>query len=73
MCRVGRVSVQLLGGQGARACVILVLSECIWNAPAVLPTFDDTGSLGSHPRRVVYPPGSILGDASRFLAGIREA
>ena len=42
--------------QGARACVILVLRECILNAPTVslvLPTFDDTGSLGS-PRQVVY-------------------
>ena len=48
------------GGQGARARIVLVLHECIWNAPAVLivlPTFDNTGSLGPHPRRVVYPPG----------------
>ena len=32
----------------------------IWNAPVVslvLPTFNDTGSLGSPPRQVVYPPG----------------
>ena len=46
------------GGQGAHAHVILVLCECIWNAPAVslvLPAFDDTTSLGSH--QVVYPPG----------------
>ena len=37
--------------------VILVLRECIWNAPAVslvFPAFDDIGSLGSPPRRVVY-------------------
>ena len=36
---------QLLGGQGARARVILVLRECIWNAHTVslvLPSFDDT-------------------------------
>ena len=40
----------IVGGSGARARVILVLRECIWNAPAmslVLPAFDDTGSLGS--------------------------
>ena len=39
--------------------VILVLSERIWNAPEFslfLQAFDDTGSLGSHPRQVVYPP-----------------
>ena len=37
----------LFGGQGLRTLVILVLCECIWNAPAfslVLPVFDDTGS-----------------------------
>ena len=52
--------VQLLGGQGARARVILILLECVWNAPAVSlvhPAFDDIGSLGSPPRQVVYPPG----------------
>ena len=46
----------MLGGQGARALVILVLRECIWNVaavPLVLPTFDDTGSLAFPPRRVV--------------------
>ena len=54
----GGVWVQFLGGQGARAGVILVLRECIWNMPAVLRVlqgFDDTGSLGSPPRQVVYP------------------
>ena len=54
---VGGVWVQLLGGQGARTVVILVLRECIWNAPAfslVLPVFDNNGSLGSPPRQVVY-------------------
>ena len=45
------------GGQVARARVILVLWECIWNVPVVslvLPAFDDTTPLGS-PRQVVYP------------------
>ena len=48
----------MLWGQGARARVILVLRECIWNAPAVslvFPAFDDAGSLGYPPRQVVYP------------------
>ena len=57
---LGGVWVQLLGGQGARARVILVLRECIWNAPAVslvLPVFDDAGTLGSPQRQVIYPPG----------------
>ena len=56
--RVGGLWVQLLEGQGARAHVIVVLRECIWNASAVLlvlPAFDDTGSLGSPPRQMVYP------------------
>ena len=63
---VGGVWVRVLGGQGARTRVILVLRECVWNAPAVLvvlPAFDDTGSLGSPQRQVVYPPwlyGSTL-------------
>ena len=42
----------IVGGQGARARVILLLCECIWNAPSVslvLLAFDDTGSLGSPP------------------------
>ena len=55
----GGVWVQLLGGQGAYAHVILVLCECIWNAPVVLlvlPAFDDTGSLGSPPVQVVSSP-----------------
>ena len=49
----------MLGGQVACARVILVLCECIWNAPPVplvLPAFDDAGSLGSPPRPVVCPP-----------------
>ena len=62
----------------AHARVILVLHECIWNAPAVslvLSTFDDIGSLGSPPGQVVYPPGSLVlpwVTASHFLAGTRE-
>ena len=39
----------------------------------VLPTIDDTGSLGYPPHRVVYPTSvSILVTASRFLAGNSE-
>ena len=64
---------------GARARVILVLCECIWNAPAVslvLPTFDGTGSLDSPLRKVVYSPGSMVlawVTATSFLAGNMEA
>ena len=50
------VWVKLLGSQEVRARVVIVLRECIWNAPAVslfLPAFDDTGSLG-------YPPGRVV-------------
>ena len=57
---MGGVWAQLLGSQETCARFILVLRECIWNAPAVtliLPSFDDTGSLGSPARRVVYPRG----------------
>ena len=35
----------------------------------VFPTFNDIGSLGSLPRRVVYAPGSILGDCLLFPCG----
>ena len=45
---------------GARALVILVFRERIWNVSAVsliLPTFDDTGFLGSPSRRMVYLHG----------------
>ena len=64
---------------GASAHVILVLCESIWNAATVrlvLPAFDDTGSLGSPPRRVVYPPGSMVPPwmtASHFPAENKEA
>ena len=56
---MGGVWVQLLGDQGARTRVVLVLLECIWIAPLVslvLPAFDDTGPMGS-PHQVAYPPG----------------
>ena len=69
----------IVGGSRACALVILILRECIWNAPAVSlvhPPFDDTASLGSPPRQVGYPPGSLVSPwmtASHFLAGNREA
>ena len=49
---------------GARALVLFVLRECIWNALAVsliLPAFDDTVSLVSPPRQVVlwFHPGWV--------------
>ena len=68
---MGGVWVQLLEGQGARARVIFVLHECIWNTSVVslvLPTFDDTGSLVY---QLVYPPGEMVPPwvtASRYLA-----
>ena len=52
------------------ALVLFFFSECIWNAPAVslvLPAFDETGSHGSPPRRVVYHQSvSTLGDFLSF-------
>ena len=36
----------------------------------VLPALDDTGSLGSPPHQVDYPPVSTLVTASCFLGGI---
>ena len=69
----------MLGGQGVHARVILVLRQRIWNAHAVslvFQPFDDTGSLGSSPRSVVFPlcsMGPPWMSASRFLAGNREA
>ena len=56
---LGGVWVHLLEGRGACARIILVLRKCVWNAPLVslvLPAFDDAGSLGSPPRKVVYRP-----------------
>ena len=69
----GGVWVQLLGGQGIRSDVILVLCECFWNPLEVslfLPAFDDIDSLSSPPCWVFYLPGSMLGSVSRFLVGI---
>ena len=72
---VGGVWVQLLGCQGTCAGVILVLRGYIRNALAVslvLPTFDETGSLGSPMRQVVYPPSSMVSTwvtASPFFPG----
>ena len=63
-------------GQGARALVILVLNEGIWNAPAVslvFPVFKDTGSLFYPLRRVLsqwFPPWVT---ASHLIAGNWEA
>ena len=77
--RVGGVWVQMLEGQGAHDCVILVVRKYIWNAPTVslfLEALDDIGSLGSPPRQVVYTPGSVVPPwvtISRFLARNREA
>ena len=61
--RWGRLGSIVEGGQGTRARFIPVLRECIWNASTVsivLPSFDGIGSLGSPPRQVVYPPGSMV-------------
>ena len=59
--------------QEARTVVILVLRECIWNAPTVslfFPAFDDNDSPDYPPRRVIYRPSvSTLETASSFLAG----
>ena len=62
--------------RGAHARVILVLGECIWNEPAVslvFPAFDDSGTLGSPPRQVVYPLVALWVTASCFLTVNREA
>ena len=62
---------------GAHSHVILVLRECIWNAPAVslvFPAFDDTGSPDYPPRPIFYRPSvSTLVTASRFLVGCGRA
>ena len=58
--RLGESGFNRLGSQGLRARVILVLRQCILDEHAVLlvlPAFDDTGSLASPPRRVVYSRG----------------
>ena len=56
---IGESGFNFWGFKGPALCVILVLRVSIWNAPGVslvLPDFDETGSLGSPPHRVVYPP-----------------
>ena len=71
---VGESGFNCWGGQRACGRVILLLSECIWNASVislVLPAFDDNGSLGYPPRWVVYPRGFHHGWLSPvFLRGI---
>ena len=62
----------MLGVQGSRAFVILVLHECIWHIPAVLLVllpFDDTRFLGFLSRLMVYLPGSTLGDCLPIPCG----
>ena len=72
--RVGGVWGQFLEGfRGAKFVLILFYVNV---SRMYLPTFDDTGSLGFPPRRVVYPPGSMVPPwvtGSRFLAGNRKA
>ena len=66
---VAGVWVKLLGAQGARARVIFILRECIWNAATVslfLPAFDNTGSLGILHIRWCIPDG--FHPPSRFLS-----
>ena len=59
LCEWGGVNLgSIFGESGACALNNLILRECIWNAAAVSlvhPTFDDTGSLSSPPRQMVYP------------------
>ena len=57
----GESGFNFLGVRGPA--LVIVLCECIWNGAAVLlviSAFDDTGSLGSPPRQVVYPPGLMV-------------
>ena len=60
----------MLGEPGVRVRVVPAVLECIWNALVVLlvlPTFDDTGSLGYLEYFVLYhPSGSTLGDCHSF-------
>ena len=69
----------IVGGQGSRARVSLVLRQCIWNVTGVslvLLAFDDSGSLGFPLRQVIYPPGSMVPPCMtdfHFLAGNRKA
>ena len=60
---MGGIWVQLLGGQVVEVRVVVFSRGCVWSAPVVsliLPVFDDTGSLGSPPRRVDYLPVSMV-------------
>ena len=62
----------MVGESGARALVILVLRECVWNVLVVLfdlPTFNDTGPPGYPPRMRVYCPSVLtLVTTSGFFA-----
>ena len=63
-------------GQETHVRVILVLHECIWNAPAislVLPAFDGAVSLGFPPRQGFIPLVPIWVTASHFLVRNMEA
>ena len=62
-------------GSIVSARVILVFVNAYRMCPRslVLPAFDDSGSLGSLPRPVVYPSALTLGDCLQFLAGNGEA
>ena len=54
------------------ALVLFLFYVNIWNAPVillVLSTFYNTGSQGSSPQWVFYPPGSIPGDCLPFPCG----
>ena len=54
----GGVWVQLLEGQGAMLELFLFyVNVSMPSVSYILPTFDDTDSQGSPPRKVVYPPG----------------
>ena len=60
----------IVGGQGTHVRVILVLSECLeYVRGLACPPFNDTGSLGSPSRRVVYPRGYHPGDCLPFPCG----
>ena len=62
------------GGQGF--CARGVVLRDATAVSLAVPTFDDTGSLGSPPRHVLYPPCSMVlpwVSASCFFAGNSEA
>ena len=74
---MGGVCVHWLGVQEVRGSITLGIRECIRNALGfflVIPTFDDTGSLGYPSRRMVYRPSvSTLGDSFPFHSWNMEA